>query len=158
MNEIGDEKMPVLIIKENPAIIKKATSDTAIERIGEPTRYQPSKLLAVRDLNTNTSKDTAGVWQICCKVSKKHPIKVHANGQLFKVDFTDDQDSQTMIEGTFYTEETDKFYPILEEGKKYLISNVEVSIANKRFTSIKNDFRLIFPMNSKIEEVSEIKP
>lgn len=112
----------------------------------------------MRDLNTDTSKNTAGVWQICCKVSKKHPIKVHAKGKLFKVDLTDDKDKQTMIEGTFYTEETDKFYEILEEGKSYFISNVEVSVANKRFTSIKNDFRLIFPMISKITEVSQNKP
>ena len=60
-----------------------------------------------------------------------------------------------MIEGTFYTEETDIFYNRIEEGQTYLISKAEISTANKKFTSIKHDFRLIFKVNSVFQIVSE---
>ena len=60
-----------------------------------------------------------------------------------------------MMEGTFYTEETNFFYNQIEEGKVYLISDPEVSPANKRFTTIKHDFRLIFKMESEFKEINK---
>ena len=60
-----------------------------------------------------------------------------------------------MIEGTFYTEETDLFVNRIFESKTYLISKCEVSIANKKFTTIKHDYRLIFKADSVVEEVSQ---
>ena len=59
-----------------------------------------------------------------------------------------------MIEGCFYTEETTQFFSMLEEGKTYLIAKAEVSTANKRFTTIPHDHRLIFKMDSTFEEVT----
>jgi hypothetical protein len=38
----------------------------------------------------------------------------------------------------------DKFEPIIQEGKIFLLSNGTVKIANQKFTSIKNDFCLVF--------------
>ena len=67
-----------------------------------------------------------------------------------------------MIEGTFYTDETNKFYDLIHEGKSYFISKVEISHANKKFTSIKHDFRLIVKLNSEFTEAhsdgGEVKP
>ena len=59
-----------------------------------------------------------------------------------------------MIEGTFYTDETDIFINKIFEGKTYLISKCEISVANKKFTTIKHDYRLIFKADSIVEEVS----
>ena len=53
-----------------------------------------------------------------------------------------------MIEGTFYTEETDFFFSKIQEGKTYLISKAEISTANKKFTTIKHDYRLIFKLET----------
>ena len=108
-------------------------------------------LLKVKDLTTRV----AGDWQIRCTVNKKHPIRQHAKGKLFKIDLLDDQDRQSMIEGTFYTEETDLFWHRIAEGKTYLISKAEISSANKKFTSIKHDFRLIFKAETQLDEVPE---
>lgn len=72
----------------------------------------------------------------------------HAKGQLFKIDLIDDQDNSTMIEGTFYTEETTEFFTRLDEGRTYLISDAVIELANKKFTSIKHDYRLIFKSHS----------
>ena len=92
-------------------------------------------------------------WSIRARVCKKGKIVTHAKGQLFKVDLIDDLDNQTMIEGCFYTEETSFFFNEIDEGKTYVISKAEVSTANKRFTTIKHDHRLIFKMDSTFEEV-----
>lgn len=48
------------------------------------------------------------------------------------------------IEATFFKEAVDKFYGILEQGKIYLFANGAVKLANKKFTSIKNDYCLTF--------------
>lgn len=40
------------------------------------------------------------------------------------------------------------FGEILEENKVYLFSNGSVKMANKKFTSVKNDFCIIFDKNS----------
>ena len=72
---------------------------------------------------------------------------------MFKVDLVDCLDGKTMIEGTFYTEETAFFYNQIVEGRSYIISNPEVSQANKRFTTIKHDYRLIFKLESEFKEV-----
>jgi hypothetical protein len=53
-----------------------------------------------------------------------------------------------MIEGTFYTEETTEFFTRLDEGRIYLISDAVIDVANKKFTSIKHDYRLIFKSHS----------
>ena len=60
-----------------------------------------------------------------------------------------------MIEGTFYTEETDFFYNRIGEGRTYLISRAEISAANKKFTTIKHDYRLIFKIETQVDEVTE---
>lgn len=60
-----------------------------------------------------------------------------------------------MIEGTFYTDETDHFYNRVYEGRTYLIAKAEISAANKKFTAIKHDYRLIFKVESIIEEVGD---
>ena len=59
-----------------------------------------------------------------------------------------------MIEGTFYTEETTQFFTSLEEGHTYLISDAVIDVANKKFTSIRHDYRLIFKMHSTFTEVT----
>ena len=60
-----------------------------------------------------------------------------------------------MIEGTFYTEETDVFYNRIQEGETYLISKAEISVANKKFTTIKHDYRLIFKLDSVFQMVTQ---
>ena len=60
-----------------------------------------------------------------------------------------------MIEGTFYTEETDIFINRIYEGKTYTIEKAEISTANKKFTTIRHDYRLIFKPETILEEVTE---
>lgn len=61
----------------------------------------------------------------------------------------------TQIEGTFFNEAADMFEPKIYENKVYLFSNGVVKMANKRFTSIKNDFCIVFEKNAQINEVED---
>jgi hypothetical protein len=120
-------------------------------------RYQAStqesapeiQLTKVKDISTNTPED----WQIRVRVLVKSTVKVHAKGKLFKVDFIDDLDSKTCIEAMFYTEETDHFYELIDEGATYLVSSAEVAQANKRMTSVPHNFRLIFKLKTQLVKV-----
>jgi replication factor A1 len=61
----------------------------------------------------------------------------------------------TKIEGTFFDEAADHFDSLICEGKVYLFSNGTVKMANKKFSSIKNDFCLVFEKNSQIIEAED---
>lgn len=59
----------------------------------------------------------------------------------------------TQIQATFFKDAVDKFDPVIREAGMYLFSNGTVKMANKRFTSIKNDFCLVFDKQGDIVEV-----
>lgn len=46
----------------------------------------------------------------------------------------------------------EKWYKKIEENKIYLIANGRVQMANKKFTSIKNDFALTLGNDTEIDE------
>jgi len=43
----------------------------------------------------------------------------------------------------------------LQENKVFLFSNGSVKMANQKYTSIKNDFCIVFDRNSEIEEAED---
>lgn len=61
----------------------------------------------------------------------------------------------TQIEGTFFNDAAELFDPQLQENKVYLFSNGCVKMANKKFTSIKNDFCIVFEKTAQIIEVED---
>ena len=74
-------------------------------------------------------------------------------GSIMKIELVDMYGSQ--IEGTFFNEAADMFENKLEEDKVYLFSNGTIKIANQKFTSIKNDFCIVFETTSQIVEVED---
>ncbi len=86
-------------------------------------------------------------WKIRARVTKKDEPKQWRNnrgeGTLMNIELIDKEGTQ--IQSTFFGEEAAKrFAPMLKENKVYLFSNGSVKIANKKFTSIKNDYCLTF--------------
>lgn len=61
----------------------------------------------------------------------------------------------TQIEGTFFNDVAKKFDPILQKNKIYLFSNGIMKMANKKFTSVRNDFCIIFEKNSEIQPAQD---
>ena len=77
-------------------------------------------------------------------------------GILLNIDLIDREGTQ--IQATFFGKPTiDKWGPLLHENHVYLLSNGQIRLANKKFTSIKNDYCLIFDENSDIKEEVEDK-
>ncbi len=74
-------------------------------------------------------------------------------GHILKIELIDNQGTQ--IEGTFFNEQALTNNSTLEENKVYLISGGQIKIANKKFTSISNDFCITFDKNTTIEEASD---
>jgi replication factor A1 len=61
----------------------------------------------------------------------------------------------TQIQATFFNDQADKYDELLQENKVYTFSNGTVKMANQKYTSIKNDFCIVFDRNSEIKEVAD---
>ncbi len=62
----------------------------------------------------------------------------------------------TQIQATFFGEEAAKrFGPMIKENKVFLFANGAVKLANKKFTSIKNDYCLTFDHMADVQEAEE---
>ncbi len=62
----------------------------------------------------------------------------------------------TLIQATFFGEQAaQKYGPMIRENKVYLFANGQVKLANKKFTSIKNDYCLTFDQNADVAEAEE---
>ena len=86
-------------------------------------------------------------WKIQARVASKSEKRVtQRGGSLLKIELVDMYGTQ--IEGTFFNDSADLFDSKLQENKVYLFSNGCVKMANKRFTSIKNDFCIVFEKNA----------
>ena len=105
--------------------------------------------MPIKALNT-FSRD----WTIQARITAKSEKRVTRNGgSLMKIELCDMYGTQ--IEGTFFNEAAEIFEPRLEENKVYTFSNAAVKMANKRFTSVKNDFCIIFEKEARIELVED---
>ena len=97
-------------------------------------------------------------WIILAKVTAKSNIRIFnrkdgKEGKLFSFDLIDTQDGQ--INCTWFNDGVDKFYDIIQKGKIYRISRGSVRPANKKFTSIKNDYSISFDDKATIKIVED---
>ena len=96
-------------------------------------------------------------WKIKARVLKKSEIKRWRNprgsGQLMNIELIDSDCTQILA--TFFNDAVDKFDHQILENNVYIFTNGTVKIANKKFTSIKNDFSLIFDRNARIDKAED---
>ena len=93
-------------------------------------------------------------WIIKARISNKGDLKTTRNGGfLLKIELVDQYGTQ--IEGTFFNDSAKMFAEILEQEKVYLFSNGNVKMANKKFTSVRNDFSIIFEKTAQINEAKD---
>ena len=59
------------------------------------------------------------------------------------------------IQATFFKEAVDKFEPNLKQNQVYTFSGGQVKMANMRFSSIKNDYSLVFDCHATIKETGD---
>ncbi|KAI8320558.1 replication factor-a protein [Martensiomyces pterosporus] len=117
-----------------------------------PVRTGPAPALhPIRDLNPYHNK-----WTIRARVSQKSGIKTwnkpNSQGRLFSVNLIDESGE---IRATAFTQQVDQFYPILEVGKVYYLSNARVTVAKKNFSNVNNEYELIFDGATEVQQCLE---
>lgn len=98
-------------------------------------------------------------WALKVRVTRKYPMRqwnnARSQGELFSCDLIDRSDCQ--IQATFFNEGARKYFEDIHEGKIYRMSGGQIKMANKRFTTIKNDFQITFDSNAEIEQLNDNK-
>lgn len=61
----------------------------------------------------------------------------------------------TQIQATMFKEAAKKFYEKFQLGKVYYISKGMLRVANKQFSTVKNDYEMTLNENSVVEEVTD---
>lgn len=72
-------------------------------------------------------------------------------GHILSIDILDYEG--TMIQATFFNQQAQKFNESLQEDKVYQFANGTIKLANKRYTSIKNDYCITFDQGCEIMEI-----
>uniref|UniRef100_A0A3P9BK43 Replication protein A subunit n=1 Tax=Maylandia zebra TaxID=106582 RepID=A0A3P9BK43_9CICH len=90
-------------------------------------------------------------WTIRARVTNKGSIRTWSNsrgdGKLFSMEIVDESGE---IRVTGFNQEVDKFYSLIEAGKVYYISKGSLKLANKQYTSVKNDYEMTLNGESTI--------
>ncbi|CAG8688573.1 15716_t:CDS:2 [Racocetra fulgida] len=98
-------------------------------------------------------------WKIEAIVGTKTDIKYWQNdngsGKWFAVVLFD---SSGEIRATAFEQQVDDFYDQLQVGKLYSISKARINMANKKYSTVKNDYELIFGRETMIIEVLNKDP
>lgn len=94
-------------------------------------------------------------WVIKARVTNKTDMKTWHNdrsggGKLFSVDLLDAGGGQ--IRATMFNDAADKFFHVLQLNQVYMISNGSLKLANKKFSSLPNEYELTLNMDTEIQD------
>lgn len=99
----------------------------------------------------------SGRWTIKARVTNRTPIKHWSNakgeGKLFSVELVDRKGGE--IRATMFKETVDKFYDLLRPGGTFYFSGGKVKMANRKFSSVNNDYEVTFDHNTTIRPAPE---
>ena len=98
--------------------------------------------MPIKALNTFNSD-----WIIKARVTSRPPVRDTAKGmKLLKLELTDSQG--TVIEAAMFGDTATHFDELIKKDRVYSFSKGKVTIANKKFSTVKNDFALTLYKNS----------
>ncbi|XP_054907626.1 replication protein A 70 kDa DNA-binding subunit-like [Poeciliopsis prolifica] len=104
------------------------------------------KVMPIATLNPYISK-----WTIRARVTNKSNIRNWSNsrgeGKLFSFEVVDESGE---IRITAFNNEVDKYFTLLEQGKVYYISKATLKVANKQYSTLKNDYEMTLHAHSSV--------
>ena len=141
---------PAILNKKDTEIIENPEDEELkMNPFGDCTEIQYTPIAA---LSCNTHD-----WIIKARVTKKYDRKSwsnsRGNGYLLNVDLIDQFGTQ--IQATMFKDAVDKFDSVLKENSVYTFTNGQIKMANQRFSSIRNDFSLVFDKNTMIKPTDD---
>ncbi|KAG6474057.1 hypothetical protein ZIOFF_067981 [Zingiber officinale] len=144
---------PMVTLKSKQPMVSKSAAQIVHEQHGN---VAPAARLAIsRRVHSLASLNPyLGNWTIKVRLTNKGSLRSYRNakgeGQVFNVELTDEDGTQ--IQATMFNEAATKFYPRFELGKVYFISKGYLRVANRQFTTVKNDYEMNLNENSIVEE------
>lgn len=113
-----------------------------------------SSMLSVKMTNPISSLSPyQNKWVIRARVMSKTPIRTWSNakgeGKLFSMYLCDETGE---IRATAFKNECDTFYDMIQVDKVYYISRCAIKTANKKFTTLKNDYEMTFTAETVVGE------
>lgn len=97
-------------------------------------------------------------WVIKARVTNKSEVRKWVNpkgeGRLFSFDLLDKEGGEIRV--TAFKEQCDKFFPLIEVNRVYLISRGQMKVANKAFAGgIKHEYEITLDQNSLVQLCSD---
>ena len=131
-------------------LYKEENNDIIITNNNTETKFDDSAMIytSLKQLTT-FSRD----FIIFVRILKKSEIKVfntRQSGKFFYFIVLDKDENE--MQCTCFNKAADKFFNIITEGKIYEIKGGYVKINDKKFTTIKSDYKIVLDENSVITE------
>jgi replication factor A1 len=96
-------------------------------------------------------------WTIKARVTSKTEMKKWSNargdGCLFSIDLLDQGGGE--IRATFFKDAAEKFFDVIQEDRCFFFSGGRLKVANKQYTSIKNNYECTFDAQAGIRPAPE---
>lgn len=133
---------------------KPAVSSSSAYNRGPVVRQDPNvRISDIQSLNPYAG----GRWTIKARVTTRSPLKNWTNargqGKLFSVDLLDSKGGE--IRATMFNDAVDKFYDLLRPGGVFYFAGGKIKMANRKFSSVNNDYEVSFDQHSEISPAPE---
>ena len=123
--------------------------------INTPVKNPRNKFYTPLKQLTTFSKD----FRIYVRVIKKSDLKTFNSspnkngGTLFSFVILDEEGNEMQV--TCFNKAVQKFYNVIHENKVFEISGGYVKINDKKFSSVKSDYKIVIDENSKVMEIQD---